>query len=262
MAFYQKLPANLVGRDFIIGDLHGCYDKLLAVLAAVSFNFATDRLFSVGDLVDRGPNSLACLALMKEPWFFCVVGNHESMLLTYLGLRGSDYHRASDFVANGGDWIYDLTPAEQTQLVTELGPLLLTMPVVLDVDHPVAPFHVVHAELMGFGTDNLLRDDQLNEDLVGTLCTPLTWARRLAKVGVKDVHPASPVIEGVHIASQFKQAGLSLTYAGHTILSRPVMYRSHVFLDCGAYQDTPSSELFFIEHGRFVRALAAEGLLP
>jgi len=60
----QKLPSNTLGRDFVIGDLHGCFDLLERLMKAVDFNFDKDRLFSVGDLVDRGPYSLSCLQLI------------------------------------------------------------------------------------------------------------------------------------------------------------------------------------------------------
>jgi len=67
-------PANTLGRDFIVGDLHGCRSLLEDLLAEVAFDGARDRLFSVGDLVDRGPDSEGCLELLKEPWFYPVLG--------------------------------------------------------------------------------------------------------------------------------------------------------------------------------------------
>jgi serine/threonine protein phosphatase 1 len=72
----QRIAANSRGRDFVIGDLHGCLDQLQLKLALVSFAPERgDRLFAVGDLVDRGPDSLGCLNLLREPWFFSVLGN-------------------------------------------------------------------------------------------------------------------------------------------------------------------------------------------
>ena len=43
---------NRKGRDFIVGDLHGCVDALRYLLREIAFDPASDRLFSVGDLVD------------------------------------------------------------------------------------------------------------------------------------------------------------------------------------------------------------------
>jgi len=51
-----KLPTNQAGKDYVIGDLHGCYELLERLLDAVGFDKSKDRLFSVGDLIDRGPD--------------------------------------------------------------------------------------------------------------------------------------------------------------------------------------------------------------
>jgi len=64
-------------RDIIIGDIHGCYDELLELLAELAVT-DDDRVISVGDLVDRGPKSF-------EAWKFfearrnsvVLMGNHE-----------------------------------------------------------------------------------------------------------------------------------------------------------------------------------------
>jgi hypothetical protein len=84
----------------------------------------------------------------------------------------------------------------------------------------------------------------------------------MVPLALQNVHDASPVIDGVYIASNYEEPGLSLTYVGHSILPMPVMCRSHVYLDRGAYKELPTSELFFVEHGKFAERLKAEGLLP
>ena len=61
------LPENDRGRDFVVGDLHGCYDALMRQLDARGFDPAADRLLSVGDLVDRGPDSRRCLSWSGNP---------------------------------------------------------------------------------------------------------------------------------------------------------------------------------------------------
>lgn len=82
--FVQTVGPNLKGRDFVVGDIHGWLGPLQAELEAVCFDTAVDRLFSVGDLIDRGPDSEQCLELVKEPWFFAVRGNHEQILFNWL----------------------------------------------------------------------------------------------------------------------------------------------------------------------------------
>lgn len=61
MSAMQHFQENKVGTDYVVGDIHGCFTKLAEALDEVGFNFTKDRLFSTGDLVDRGPESEECL---------------------------------------------------------------------------------------------------------------------------------------------------------------------------------------------------------
>ena len=68
--------------SFIIGDLHGCYTELRRLLELVNFNENEDTLICVGDLVNRGPDSLGVLRyLMRLPRCHIVLGNHDLHLL-------------------------------------------------------------------------------------------------------------------------------------------------------------------------------------
>ncbi|KEA65026.1 Serine/threonine protein phosphatase [Marinobacterium lacunae] len=91
-----NVGANTLGRDFVVGDIHGWLGPLEAELEAVCFDRAVDRLFSVGDIINRGPDSEACLMLTQEPWFFAVRGNHEQILFNWLEDPES---------INTGDWM-------------------------------------------------------------------------------------------------------------------------------------------------------------
>lgn len=84
MPVVAHLAANQQGRDFVVGDIHGWLGPLQAELDAVCFNPEHDRLISVGDLINRGPDSAQCLRLTEEPWFHAVRGNHEQILFDWL----------------------------------------------------------------------------------------------------------------------------------------------------------------------------------
>lgn len=77
LIYNKAFAANFLGDDYIVGDIHGNYYELITCLNDVKFNFHTDRLFALGDLIDRGKDSKRCINLLAEPWFYSVIGNHE-----------------------------------------------------------------------------------------------------------------------------------------------------------------------------------------
>lgn len=67
---------------YCVGDVHGCYKELVRLLEMIGASSTDDQLWFVGDLVGRGPDSLAVLRLVKSlPNANAVLGNHEFHLL-------------------------------------------------------------------------------------------------------------------------------------------------------------------------------------
>lgn len=126
------------GRDLIVGDVHGCFTKLRAALDAARFDEGVDRLFSVGDLVDRGPESAQVLDWLAKPWFHAIAGNHEMMLLEFVcGQIGE-----KEYVQNGGEWFVELLPVERVPYVDAIGQL----PLAIELQTADGVVGLVHAE--------------------------------------------------------------------------------------------------------------------
>lgn len=130
---------NRLGRDFVVGDLHGMFDHLRALMAEVGFDGDRDRLFSVGDLVDRGPGSARALEWLGEPWFHACRGNHEQFVIDSVDPGQRDFWVA----CNGGAWWLDLAPAEQDRFRNAFG----RMPLALEIETRHGRVGVVHADV-------------------------------------------------------------------------------------------------------------------
>lgn len=181
---FLKLLSNPHGRDFIVGDIHGCYYALMWLLDKVNFDRSVDRLFSVGDIIDRGPDSELCLQLIFEPWFFMVRGNHENMYCDAVYNRTTFMHRSDYFKkSNGGVW----TKPWFARNAPELGfwaQKLETLPYVIQVEEGegTSGFWVVHAELR---SQTMALTDQNIESFVSNFGDDelgiLQWSRKISK---------------------------------------------------------------------------------
>lgn len=71
-------------RRIVIGDVHGHYDTLIALLDSISPGH-DDEVYFLGDLIDRGPKSSQVVDLVMRNQYQCLRGNHEEMMLDVVG---------------------------------------------------------------------------------------------------------------------------------------------------------------------------------
>jgi serine/threonine protein phosphatase 1 len=138
----QCYPRNDQGRDFAVGDIHGCYTLLESALTDADFDQDRDRLFSVGDLVDRGPESERVREWLSQPWFHAIRGNHEDMAIRWFRDHASERQGESLYRYNGGGWFIDLDRVLQERIVAALEAL----PVAIEVETDLGTIGIVHAD--------------------------------------------------------------------------------------------------------------------
>lgn len=208
--FVMRLDMNQFGRDFVVGDIHGCFNKLSAELERLEFNCDIDRLFSVGDLVDRGPESEMVLEWLTRSWFYAVRGNHEQMALDYLvgDLDCNGYQK------NGGAWFIDLNPMKQNQIAAQFDML----PVVLEVKTPSGLVGIVHGDCP-FESWNELTAELDGKDALRIVDTCLYSRERITTMDDSGV------------------TGVAKIFVGHTPVLRPISLGNVHYIDTGAVFD-------------------------
>lgn len=207
---YKKFELNTIGRDFVVGDIHGCFTRLQQKLDDVGFNPETDRLFSVGDLVDRGEESELSLDWLAKPWFHAVRGNHEQMAIDYAeGFQDPYYSH------NGGDWFIEMSQSHR-ELYHEV---FKKLPLAMEVVTGMGNIGIVHAEPLN--SDWSTVEGFLETDPV-PVAEHLMWSR--AKIQYVD----DTVVKNIRAV-----------VCGHTPLTKPTILGNVHFIDTGAVFGKP-----------------------
>ena len=207
-----KYEFNPSGRDWVVGDIHGHFSKLEDNLAAKGFDPTVDRLFVVGDLVDRGPESERAIEFLDKPWFKSILGNHEEMLVGY----AAEGWPEQNYIANGGKWFVILPQDRQLEIAKRL----LRLPFAIQV----GDVGIIHANTWEPDWENLQKalNEPIEERRIANR-NELLWGRdRLRAQYAKDM------------------LNIRAVFCGHT----PVKYRVNLgnfhFIDTGAWcRDSP-----------------------
>jgi serine/threonine protein phosphatase 1 len=196
--------SNSKGRDFVIGDLHGAYMNLMVLLEKLQFNESQDRLFALGDLIDRGNDSEKCLGLLKQPWFFSIKGNHEELLIKTF--ENSGFRPLWN--KNGGQWSENIS----ADALASYANIIRDLPLVISIRSDVGRINLLHAEF--FGSDEDLDRGNYSEKVQ----QQLLWGRQLIG-NPKEFRPLSQ---------------MSKTYCGHSVVKTPIKIGAQIYIDTGA----------------------------
>lgn len=215
----QHFEQNQRGRDYVIGDIHGNFQKLYRELDTF-FDYENDRLFSVGDLVDRGPDSHQVIDLINRPWFYPVRGNHEELILDAY----SDEQQISISVMNGGRWFQELSDQEQDAIAYYLNQL----PYAIEVATAEGRVGIVHADIPCPSWNQFLEmlvDVETNQQMVQYA----TWSR-----------------DRIRGAVNFPIQDLRALYVGHTPVNEHglVLDTNVHYLDTGSWHPSRNTQTF------------------
>lgn len=214
-ALVRRFARNTAGRDIAVGDIHGHFTKLQAALDAIGFDATRDRLFSVGDLVDRGPESDAALEWLAKPWFFAVQGNHEDMAARWPNGRMDK----GNYIANGGAWNVGNTPDVQR----EFAEAFKALPVAMEIETASGPVGIVHADCPFEDWQSFTASlDDPRCRLLRNIIDSAQWSR-----------------ERIDTLDQSGVSGVRAVIVGHTPLREPGRLGNVLFIDTFAWRDGP-----------------------
>lgn len=140
----MRFDRNVRGRDFVVGDIHGAFDLVIDAMKQARFDPDKDRLFSCGDLIDRGNASHRCVRFLAQPYVFSVRGNHEDMLIE-LYENGSPDPAILQVAAryNGFSWWLDMAEYERQEILDAIRKL----PLVIEVETERGTVGLIHADV-------------------------------------------------------------------------------------------------------------------
>lgn len=214
VASVLELSCNTSGRDYVVGDIHGDYKTLKHALKQVEFDQSRDRLFMVGDLVDRGPHSYKALSFLSKPWVYAVRGNHEQMIINFhsvFGFHDSTWLKMFSKM-KGRRWWTRLTPEERKEHVDAYRKL----PVAMEVEEASGyRIGVIHAEVPR-GMDWNTFKHAIRAGDARTTKSALWGRKRIKRADFSGV-------DGVH-----------RIFCGHTHLKRTAELGNIVYLDTGS----------------------------
>ena len=199
------------GRRIFIGDIQGCRDELERLLEKLRFDPGSDALEPVGDFVNRGPDSLGTLRLMRSLQAGGVLGNHDLHLLA--ARRGERPLKPGDTLAP----VLAAPDCEELLSWLRARPFIRTWPGLILVHAGVSPAWIDPVKELD-GLDPEARHP--NIDLV----TRLRWCDEQGNMPAPEADP--PLTHGYrpwheHVEGRFKETIVFGHWSRPGLLNRP-----------------------------------------
>lgn len=165
---------------YVMSDIHGEYEKYRGMLKKIHFS-DSDRLFVLGDVLDRGPEPMAVLLDMLGRWnVFPILGNHDLLgldLLKKLSVEITEENYASqidvpvmnqllDWISNGGQTTIETFRRLDEETRAMILDYLTEFSLYEVVDVGEKTFILVHAGLGHFRKDKKLKEYTAQELLM------------------------------------------------------------------------------------------------
>lgn len=230
MSIIKLYEENKIGRDFVVGDIHGMFDWLREMLLKIKFDTKKDRLFSVGDLVDRGALSAKPRDYLSKSWFHCVQGNHEEMIVL------KDYRYARH-------WMAYLTDKE----IDDFEKIFKELPLVIEVKTSYGKVGIVHAEVHSAINDwNIFKGEIVGGlEFSEEVRTDALWGRTRIEEIDRILESSAEECNTDSFKNFFKESkhrdyikNIDYTVHGHSIRKTPVVRGNQIFIDTGAYANS------------------------
>lgn len=219
----RAFDVNPIGKDFICSDIHGYFSVLERQLISVGFDESCDRLFSLGDMIDRGDESNKVLDWLAKPWFYAIQGNHERMLINSFKCE-SDFPR-HQWLLSGGEWAKDLSSDKMELFYNVLSKLPIAIELSLPRQYKIG---LVHAELPDQcdwnDVEHTLKTISPSSAESNRLVGGMLWKRRQPHLPVDKISRIENVDNIDHV------------FHGHTILSDYLTLANRTFMDLGSYR--------------------------
>ena len=215
MKLFKEYEYNQHGNDYVIGDIHGKYELLMNELKLINFDFKKDRLFSVGDIIDRGEDSIKCLDLIYEDWFIPIRGNHEEMMFDCTLYEYDEKTKNLlnyQWFDNGGKWYFFLpTKDEKIDVLNTIEYAFKNMPIMIQLNFPNKKIGIVHANIIG-DWNNLKENIHMEKNQFKAL-----WDRKRIDEKLKDV-----------------VKNIDFVYTGHSVVKEPLKLGNVFCIDTGS----------------------------